>query len=801
MLRSILVAASVALMATTAMAGAPAIAVLAEPGFPSIKSTTVSPESMATALREAGFAPRLATVAEATTWLSDDDDPPDALVSTYGNAFPQSLHEPLRAYLSRDGIVATNGIAFVHVIVPDNPGWKTLGHSDAFPARIGAGGFVSSRDRRVAAAPLARELGLGSLPWEQLRLLEELQGPNSTTMSAGAAWRPLVESPSGAAHAAIVEPTTGGTIVWYGTTDFAGPGDLSGFVLERVATRALALALKEQGTLAPEAASTLLAAPITSPLLSDFQRSFEPRSYPGERGHLYPVADDAPTGLVTLDLRDTALSADERLVAISAQGLVNGRRDQSRQLFLIHGEADVYWLRFVEERRYVEETTAVASVKELLAAFAIERAIVVPAVPPQAIGAAQLMAPDEHAVLVRDRATAERLGLDVAADLADRWQTNDEVLAWCFAEFGDRIDRRAVAIYHPSHIDRLRDYLIANRIFTFWVSGPGEAGLPGVRAADEERLVRRLLVEEFPPNIPVLGYPYAGDGVGLGEIRGVTFLSASAKFLVPSDWLGNLSTLTCMERRAGAFPESAPSPADTAPSANIHASIVVSDGDNLCAWYDWFPKYLGELGPTSAPLALTVGPSIGELLPPVADAIATGMTRGHSVGGAVSGIGYIYPEEYGRDYGEARVATMDEFLALTQQRCTALNLRWLWIMGYGAPGSRVLRDYATGLPGVPTFMGGYGREAETMDESVEWVDDSVVFHSVTGGGKLEDMRNQIDAILTDPKRPLFLHIFTINWELKPAEMRNLLAEIKQRGIAVVAPEDLNRVARRDRRPD
>lgn len=777
-------------------AAAQEVLVLRQEGFPSLKATTLSPESLLRALHDAGIDARFADVEQAALRLADTDDPPAALVSTYGNTFPQALGDPSASYLSNGGIAATNGIAFVHPTVLRADGWHSIGHDNSFPERLGAGSFDGTRSDTVAPAPLGEALGFGEAPWDRIRLLEPLQGPDASTVPEGAEFEPILAAADGTAHAAIVRPPSGGSVIWYGTTDFGGPAGLSGALMAELAVRSLAHEMARSGLLAQEAAEAILAAPLAPEHFAELEKAYAPVPFPGDRAGLYPTVAQAPRELLVLDASDSILSKDEQLLAISAQGILNASSHDGRHAYLLQSGHDAHWLEYMEDHAYIEGIVRLGGLGDLLDEASPRGAVLVPEHPSQAIAYAQLLAERDHVVLVRDRATAERHGIPIVHDLAGRWASNAAMYEAALQDFAEDIDRRAVAVYHPVLVDRLRDYLIANRIFTFWVTGPGEADAPGSDAVAEERLLARVLAEEFPVNIPALGYPWAGHGIGLGEGRGVAFLSNAGKFLVPTDHLGNLSTLTATPRQEGAFPSYEFDRSRVPSPGGVYASLVISDGDNLCTWVDFFPNYIAESRGGGFPLALTVGSSIGDLLPPVADALARGMADGHSLGVAVSGVGYIYPRDYGLSFGEERGAVLRGFAALTEQTAADLGLDWMWMMGYGGPGSAMLREFVGAFGRIRDFIGGYGLEALDMAESVESLGESIVFHAVTHGEDLARMKEQIDGIAAEEQRPLFLHVFLVNWYITPAEIRELVEHMRAHGMEVVAPEELASLARR-----
>jgi hypothetical protein len=771
----------------------PLIAILLEEGFPTTKTSSVSPDEVGNDLREAGFDAHPITVSEAASVLLRAEDPPAAFVIVQGNAFPMELEGVLPQYIARGGFVLSNGIPLVHLIERSEDGWRNTGHNERLAKSLGIGEFGGSRLRTIKPDALGIHLGLGELPWEGIRLKENLQGLIPGTVGEGWTAEPILSDESGLAFAALLTRESGGAFAWTGTTDIGSSLAASSRVHREIIRRVLAEHLARTGRLDSEVAERILEPPGPE-VAREFLKSIYTPTFIEKRSEsLYPsAANKPPRELLVLEVNDITL--DDDLLVSSIQGLFNSRPDAESLLYVIRGDSDHRWLNWLVGEKYVEKASPVPDIASAIRLLGSPEAIVVPEEPPQAINAAMLMAARDQRVLVRSRASATQHGLTVAEDLTGRWETNVAVLVDALFEHRDEINREVVAIYSPTRLHHLRDYLIANRVYTFWVSGPAESSLPGVSAAAEEEWIRQALAREFPVNIPALGYPWAGDGVGIGEHGGVALLSSTGKFLVPSDHMPNLTVFTAFRaRHDGPLAPAQPAP-DLKPEG-VYASLVMSDGDNLCTWIDFFPDYWEKLTPGLPPIAWTVGPSIRDLLPPVHDALAQWHPKGHTLGAAVSGIGYIYIEDYGTAYGEEREAVVREFMSLTDAACARQGIEWIWIMGYGGPGSPLLDFYTDGLPHVPTIMGGYGREASSPEMAMERRGNSIVFHSVTGAHAMEGILRDVDEIIKGTQRPLFLHVFLLNWEVPAERLASLTRELERRGITIVAPEHLDALAR------
>jgi hypothetical protein len=793
------------LFATRGANSQPLVVVLQEAGFPSTKASTISPGEVIDDLSAAGLHVRGVSVLEAAELLALKDGAPAAFVTVHGNAFPIELESLLPSYIRNGGAVLSNGIPLVHRVERTATGWENRGHDGSLASRLGIGEFGSSRSRVLQVDPLGEKLGLGDIAWKMMTLRESLQGLQPNTVGAGWSAEPILSDATGLAFAALLTHESGGYFAWTGTTDFGVSVAASTNLHRELVRRILVEILSRRGEIPTESAQAMLAPADAKTVAGSIGIAYDPIFIEQRADSLYPSASAPPRLLQVLDIGspplppgeqvpEHAMSPGDDLLLSSVQGLYNSRPSADSMLYIIRRESDRRWQKWLVEEGYVEGVVPVASLAHAIELLDVKEAILVPAEPPQSINAAMLLAARDRRLLVYSPETAERYGLEIVDDLTGRWSTNVDVLDYILSEHSDEITREVVAVYSPARLHHLRDYLIAQRVFTFWVSGPAETSIAGVNPAAEGEFVRDALASQFPVNIPVLGYPWAGDGFGIGEGGGVSLLSSTGKFLVASDWMPNLTVFTTLKAKHDGPLAPAPAPPALDP-AGVYASLVMSDGDNLCTWVDFFPEYWKNLAPGLPPIAWTVGPSIRDLLPPIHDAMAQWHPTGHTLGAAVSGIGYIYIEDYGTAFGDQRDPVVREFMRLTDEACARQGLEWIWIMGYGGPNSPLLDYYTEGLPRVPSILGGYGREASRAEETMEVRGDSLIFHSITGANKVDGLLKDVDAVLRSDQRPLFLHIFLLNWDVPAKDLPRLTQELEKRGVSVVAPEHLNAVAR------
>ncbi len=169
------------------------------------------------------------------------------------------------------------------------------------------------------------------------------------------------------------------------------------------------------------------------------------------------------------------------------------------------------------------------------------------------------------------------LGLPVVFDARGKWLGQYDMMRWAYEELFPRMNPRILATNYPG-IFLITDYLVSNRIFTFW--------FPEFRTIPEENLLRGILAST-PPNSPILGWWFDwmpnpkqerrhADAVmeWPGLLRGSYF----GKILTPSHEATNL-TVHSGARLAG-YRHKDPWRPEFDPS-KIYYTFMISDGDNL----------------------------------------------------------------------------------------------------------------------------------------------------------------------------------------------------------------------------
>ncbi len=509
--------------------------------------------------------------------------------------------------------------------------------------------------------------------------------------------------------------------------------------------------------------------PVPSGEPKDLPYRTEPRPFP----EIFPRSNPPSQSLLVADIRQ--LPADWQFALVALQGLVNRTKPQ---IYLLFNDTDQFWLEWLIKRGWVKEAETIPDPRDLLKRFrqVVKGMVVYDPLLPATKNVATMICSVEDSIPVSPR-LARRLDLPIIADLRDRWRTNVEACEWAFKNlFGTgnkgrgtgkpSLNRHVIACAYPDHIG-MRDYFVQHRVFIFWISGPIDGARKGGDPNAEVRLMERIFAQ-MPVNIPVMSYPWAGEDVGIGEGAGVTLFSEFGKYLVGSINCSNLSVHSGI--RIQKLQQQKPPPTPPLRLDKVYYAIIISDGDNLpVLTIHNFPQLWRSPVRGKLPLGWTISPSAIMLIPAIADYYYATATPNDCFLGAVSGIGYCYPDHYGKRFREPdRQRVFDEFLAQTATYMERMDLRELWIMGVTQP--QLIRRYAEKIQNLRALFVDYGRRLSDPAEVTYLTSRQVaVFHAITGWREEDNREERINRMVNEIRsmtpaiRPAFLHVFVWNW--------------------------------------
>jgi hypothetical protein len=244
---------------------------------------------------------------------------------------------------------------------------------------------------------------------------------------------------------------------------------------------------------------------------------------------------DAPEHLLVVDT--TQMDRADLLLLTSLQGNVNRTKPR---IYAINGPNDGQGLWLDDyERMYGITHEEAPPLLELVAQFGSEVNGVIVNDPDffESISLATTLAGIHGALVVEPRHLEEPTiaALPVVEDLRGKWTDATAMYGWMLQELWPQANQQTIAAQSPETLDGwlgkggadLRDYLIANRIFTFYRSPQGD-----------EREMLETIMDAIPDDLPVLGY-LSIDGAE--EIAAQTVLNERNKWLIPTHNSQNLS--------------------------------------------------------------------------------------------------------------------------------------------------------------------------------------------------------------------------------------------------------------------
>ncbi|NQT53262.1 hypothetical protein HQ576_14475 [bacterium] len=776
------------LLVTSACAGAAHVAVLVEPGLPPYGGTpALTAPRVVSALRRFGLAAEPLTAEQAGDPKRLDSSRLAVLVVPYGNAFPLSSFEQLRAFHRAGGCLVVTGVPFCHPCRRETPPgkgkatWRDLGHRDYFghdDLGIGTGGFAGPLH---TPAPVAVRKGnpLGLTDAVLPRPTERPQWLDVRTLAPEDEVLPLVEL-----RAPGQPPRPVAALIRHKCRRFAGARDVwlgqaanqltlaDRHAATQLIVRGVAWCLLEKGKLtAPQFADVLArldAEPTPAPLPDQLDAAKQPRPW-GDT--FFPKSKPPARTLQVVDVQ--RLSPAERLALVCLQGLTS--REQPR-LWLLHSPWDQRWLEWHKAKGHIDGW---ARVDDWRALFAAARGVRGAVVPDAKLYRGELLACNLAAVedcIVAPEPLAKALGLAVRHDLRGRFASYADGLDELWRAHGPRFNHHLCAVVHP-RLAWVLGYDIQWRGFTFWVSGESDGDLPGADPLAERAAMARIL-GQMPPNTGLRGFPAHGRGAGMGEIGGVRFCGSYGKVLVCTNLLPNVAVMSGVRLERLAPPP--PLPAPKLQRDRVYIALTLSDGDNLNTFHHYFRRYFEHPAHGTFPIGWGMGPTILDLTPAIAQWFYEHARPGDEFLADVSGIGYVFPDTYASRFRD-RTRILDDFYAWTARYMRRLGMRTIRHHG----GDRAALAFAAErLPFVHSIFPDYARRpGMTHARGVyRLANGTPVFHALTHwnhgkDGLLRDIRDHVGT-----QRPAFVNAFLHNWTF---DMDSLARAVKGKDADMV----------------
>ncbi len=473
-------------------------------------------------------------------------------------------------------------------------------------------------------------------------------------------------------------------------------------------------------------------------------------------------------------------TVQEQLFFTSIQGIT--AQNKPRIYLIRESDTDNFWLNYLLEKKYIKETVN-ADPWKLHEMFRseISGAVVFDPKLSAYVNAATMISGIEKLAICTPE-IAERTGLPIKIDLRDKWKTNSEVYTWAIDNLYPKLNKSIICSLYPYAAGGwLRDYLIQHKIFTFWISKPGDKDIVG-QTPDEEEVMGNIL-KKWRSNIPVIGFWYAGaDELGINEYNGLTLAGKSGKFSVVHDWATNTSIHSGIRVSPDVFKQKH-APKLTLDRSKIYVMMIqFESGDAPFYWQrlqykDWLQDVHGKF-----PMGWCLGPLTLDLLPAVLQWHYENASPNDYFFCSMSGVGYTMTHAFG-DGMPNKEQVWKRFLSMTNTYMKRLDLDMVslhtdaWHAEPQYEDSIVFKRYTDNISGLKAILSDFGRlEKLDLERAAHIANGVPVFHTLSRWDTRWDTAEKIDDVeylveqmqsFTPKSRPAFMSIMALSWTCRP----------------------------------
>jgi hypothetical protein len=767
------------------------VAVLEEPGFPVVGGTpALQPFKAVDTLRRAGIAVDSLSADAMADPARFNAERYAVAVLWNGNAFPRSALRALRSFHAAGGCLVLNGVAFTHPCEKDSGKWKDLGHHEASAHAepgVGTGGFAGGRTAgqyEVPANPLGLTAGMISRMRETTQWFHAPSLPQSDRVTPLVRFRTAEDRVQDAAVLITHECAefAGARDVWIGQVA-SGREEEDRRFAQQLLLRGVLWVLKEKNELPSPPAGNPVGGDAWGAWIAALDRAWE-------QTRPVPIPTDVPYHETPRPWGDTFLPKSKaprrRLVAVPCEKLTGAERIAvgclqgltSRvdpHLWLLRQPLDREWLEWHRTLGWIDayeiQPDWKSLVREARALSLVRGAVIADPALYRGDQIALNVAACEDALVVTPE-LARELELPILHDLRGRFASYAEALRWFATAYAGRYNLHLADYCAPRRMQEATwVYAFQWRAPLVWGSGPEDERNAGADRFEDRRVIAELFAR-MSPNSPLMGFPAAEPGQGLGEPPGVELASRYGRSLVCSDFLANTS-ITSGFVLAQIRQQAAPEPPALRPD-KIYVALALSDGDNLNAWLKFFRQYFEHPAFGSFPLAFGMGPALRELMPAVARWYGDRATPLNELFCDVSGAGYMQPPKYGLNLSDPDRAWKG-FLDWTARMLPPMDMRT--VRPVEAEDAH-LKRYAQALPfchSIFSDMGRYSGHKGLPQLTFSLPQGMPVFRAATTwrkdvGGPLAEIREQVGKT-----RPAFVNGFLHCWTFNPADIAAIVA--------------------------
>ncbi len=753
------------------------IGVFYEPEMPIFSAQVAWQPRMAMHLLEKyGFDAQFLSSIELKDTDAFNNDKYSTLVIPYGNSFPLPAFESIRNFHRAGGNLVVNGIPFCHPAERSGSTWRDMGHTNYYDYKTGMGtGGFGNAVTGIAKQKADADNPLGIKDKMLPRSDESVQWLRVETLAPGDQAIPLILTKIGSneyrpASALIRHGSDFNKAITLWMGQFPSqlePTDL--YLLEQIFIRGLSWGLHQAGHISKGEYESLIELVGAEKMPQGWPRGIVGKISERPWGDSFlPKSGKPASDILVIDGR--RFSECEKMIASCLQGLTS--RDKPR-IWLWFKPQDRFWLDVHIDKGMITDTTVTSELADALELFKdyYNGAVAFD----ENLYRGNLIALNVGAVedlLVMPSDLADKYGIPVKIDLRDKFEYYHEGMQWVWDNYSSQLNHHLTHYMSPHGAGaHSMAYTYQWKGIIFWITGPRDAMMLGAMPVKEAALMAKIF-SQLPANVPMLGFPYAGKGVGLGEVGGTNFAGMYGKLLIPSDHISNLPIMSGFSVES--FKQNIPDfVAEDVKSDKAYVSLVYSDGDNICVWYNHMHHFFWSDDIGRYPVSFGIAPAMYDVMPAIAKWYYQRLPKNGEFIADVSGIGYIRPETFAEGYSN-REQIYEDFMEWTARYMEKMDLHTFRTVS-GSDGD--LRKYIDRIDFVHSVFADMGNMVSGGYDAFTYdLDGFQVFRSIVGwGGGRDGFVNDIERVLGD-RRPVFVNALVHLWTF--SELRYLSEALK-----------------------
>jgi len=495
-----------------------------------------------------------------------------------------------------------------------------------------------------------------------------------------------------------------------------------------------------------------------------------------------------PSVLYVYDLRDKSHQVQTALTVL--QGLVNR---EAVDLFLIYQSADEFWLQQLEEYHGINHVLLnYSSHMEVFDRYKhyIDGLIIYDHNLLDSINVATFLAGVNNCVVIHENMVEDfrNLGItEIRFDLRNQFISKTELYSWAWDNFKQYANMNMMASLNPSNAF-FRDYAVASNIFCFFLT-------PGPLGPTDEINLFKVIVSEYPDNVPVFGWYYDPAGA-LGEYEAVKILSKSGKYsfcaAIPDFTVFSSINEIDHKQKLVNFNSSKYKVGNKVKN-KIYITCVVSDGDNVVYDYRTLQSYWQNPDRGSVPIGITLEPSMFKIFPTGLKYYYETATENEYFLAGPSGAGYCYV-----DLNPA----FPQFLNHSKYAMDRADMDQVWILnGYEGfqlqISDEVLDAYASNscdFSGIYINYHDYPAELNEIRNGVPIMQSFFVERENELVGKLESIYSaSTTGNAGEPSAPIFVFIGFWAWDFSFTKLKSAISQLDSDTFVFLRPDHFSQL--------